>query len=666
MWNSTGTVSVTNGSPVVTGAGTVFSFPNAQPGQAFVGPNGFPMEIASVDSASQITLARAYGGATAAGQPFTILPTQSFANDLALAFAGFKNVAGAMLDTIGQGMFPDGAVAAPGIRFAADQDTGLWRFGPNLLSLVAGGVEALRAGGGQVASLLSFTAQDGIVAQRSGAPSTTVYPLDIFASAGGSASSRVRFGSAANGYATHSFFEAQTLTATASDLRFGTSGSERMRLTDNGNLGVGTVTPAAKAHVNESGNAPCYAMIGNPTGMTRIGVRADGASQLLSYAGQPLLLGSDNLGGVVSEWARFDAGGNLLVGATSGASSRFAKPDAAGEGIKVLGAGVASGDSFHIYSAFGSGASGSAAAVKVHANGATGRSINTGGTINASGADYAEYVRKSLACGTILKGDVCGIDINGQLTRTWADARRYVVKSTDPNLVGGDTWAAHLGPRPEAPLYDAPAYDGPAEPTKPVEPAAFVPPVIEVPVQPARADGEDDEAYLLRLAAFLNDRNATIAQAQAAAAAQIEAAKAQAAYVAAVDQYQADLAAYRDAQAAYRTAVDAAEAAHAVALAAHGEALTAWEAALEAARQTVDRIAFSGQVPVNVDADTLAACEAALGDGVAVYLVAVANGDGIGATAVRETDMTLPLYMRRLGAVWAIRDGRPWVDVQHG
>lgn len=299
-------------------------------------------------------------------------------------------------------------------------------------------------------------------------------------------------------------------------------------------------------------------------------------------------------------------------------------------------------------------------------NSQTLRSLNAGGTINASGADSAEYVRKSLACGTILKGDVCGIDSNGELTLIWADARRYVVKSTDPHIVGGDTWAAHLGPRPEAPLYAEPVYDGPAEPTKPVEPAAFVPPVIEMPVQPVRADGEDDDAYLLRLAAFLNDRAFTIAQAQAAADAQIEAAKAQVAYTAAVGQYQADLAVYRDAQAAHRTVVDAAEAAHAAALAEHAEALTAWEAELEAARQTVDRIAFSGQVPVNVDADTLAACEAALGDGVAVYLVAVARGAGIGVTAVREADMTLPLYMRRLGAVWAIRDGRPWIDVQHG
>ncbi len=50
----------------------------------------------------------------------------------------------------------------------------------------------------------------------------------------------------------------------------------------------------------------------------------------------------------------------------------------------------------------------------------------------------------------------------------------------------------------------------------------------------------------------------------------------------------------------------------------------------------------------------------------AVYLVAVARGAGIDVSAVREADMTLQQYMRRLGAVWAIRDGRPWIDVQHG
>ena len=360
-----------------------------------------------------------------------------------------------------------------------------------------------------------------------------------------------------------------------------------------------------------------------------------------------------------------DSVGNVLIGVTVAPNHYIAK--AAGTGGRVLdvdgGAGALSAS---FYGADGAGASGAASAATFGRILSTGRSISTPGTINASGADYAEYVRKSLACGTILKGDVCGIDRDGHLTRTWAEARRFVVKSTDPNLVGGDTWAAHLAPKPEAPIYATPAYEGPAEPTAPIEPAAFVAPVIEVPVQPVRADGEDDDAYLLRLAAFLSDRTATIAAAEAAAVAQADAAKAQVAYAAAGEQYRTDLVAYREAQAAHRTAVEAAEVAHAVALTDHAEALAAWEAELEAARQTVDRIAFSGQVPVNVDADTLAACEAALGDSVAVYLVAVARGAGIGVTAVREADMTLPLYMRRLGAVWAIRDGRPWIDVQHG
>ena len=658
MWNSTGTVSVTNGSPVVTGAGTVFSFPNAQPGQAFVGPNGLPMEIASVDSASQITLARPYGGATAAGQPFTILPTQSFANDLALAFAGFKNVAGAMLDTIGQGMFPDGTVAAPGIRFSADQDTGIRRPSSNTMAFVAGGVDRLTVSpdGTSIAGALSVRSTIPVTNPNSGADQA--YCAQTFYSPGGFAVARV-----AAMQSTGTFQDSGQL-----GLFTGFSGNlvERVRISESGNVGIGTPAPSTKHHVNEASAAPCYSMIGNPSGMTRVGVRADGASQVLSYAGQPLLLGSDNLGGVVSEWARFDPSGNLLVGASNGSSHVIAKT--AGEGATVLD--VTNGANGYVSARFASvvspGLGNEANAALFVGRASNNRSINAPGTINAGGADYAEYIRKALACGTILKGDVCGIDSNGELTRTWADARRYVVKSTDPNLVGGDTWAAHLGPRPEAPLYAAPAYDGPVEPTKPVEPAAFVPPVIEMPMQPVRADGEDDDAYLLRLAAFLNERATTITAAQAAAAAQIEAAKAQAAYAAAVDQYQADLAAYRDAQAAHRTAVDTAEAAHAVALAAHGEALTAWEAELETARQTVDRIAFSGQVPVNVDPDTLAACQAALGDGVAVYLVAVARGAGIGVTAVREADMTLPLYMRRLGAVWALRDGRPWIDVQHG
>jgi hypothetical protein len=575
MWNSTGTVSVTNGSPVVTGAGTVFSFPNAQPGQAFVGPNGLPMEIASVDSASQITLARPYGGATAAGQPFTILPTQSFANDLALAFAGFKNTAGAMLDTIGQGMFPDGTVATPGVRFAADQDTGLVRTGDNTLGVSLGGVLGLTF---ERARTVLRAVASGENQNQSGADQV-YHSLNFYSNAG------LNVGGIAAYKPVNGFVDAGGLTFSTSVGAL----AERMRITHEGKVGMGTAAPQNRLHL-AVGQSDGIRLTDVVNGKDLYITMEGGRSQFNSNQGIDF---AEN--GTTSTMRL--SGGNVLVGVTSGVAHAFTKNVSEGSDLLyIYSTACLNGAVFGAVSQ--QGWNSAKAALYLGKNSTTGRSISAAGTINASGADYAEYVRKSLACGTILKGDVCGIDRNGELTRTWADARRYVVKSTDPNLVGGDTWAAHLGPRPEAPLYAAPAYDGPAEPTE--------------------ADGRSS------------------------------------------------LDAYTAAQDDYAKAVAAAEAAHAAAVKDYAAALTAWEVELEAARQTVDRIAFSGQVPVNVDADTLAACQAALGDGVAVYLVAVANGDGIGAAAVRETDMTLPLYMRRLGVVWAIRDGRPWIDVQHG
>lgn len=80
-----------------------------------------------------------------------------------------------------------------------------------------------------------------------------------------------------------------------------------------------------------------------------------------------------------------------------------------------------------------------AAIFKVDGDGVTSRSINAGGTVNASGADYAEYMEKA-GDFTIAKGDVCGIDANGKLTNVFADAVSFVVKSTNPSYVGNDVW----------------------------------------------------------------------------------------------------------------------------------------------------------------------------------------------------------------------------------
>ena len=67
------------------------------------------------------------------------------------------------------------------------------------------------------------------------------------------------------------------------------------------------------------------------------------------------------------------------------------------------------------------------------------RSINATGTINASGADYAEYENNGGLA--IAKGDIVGFKADGKLTLTFNEAIRFAVKSTDPSYVGGDTWA---------------------------------------------------------------------------------------------------------------------------------------------------------------------------------------------------------------------------------
>ena len=186
--------------------------------------------------------------------------------------------------------------------------------------------------------------------------------------------------------------------------------------------------------------------------------------------------------------------------------------------------------------------SGTQGTMRVSKAAANNRSINATGTINASGADYAEYMVKAKSCGVIAKGDIAGVDVDGNLTDKYANAHSFVVKSTNPSYVGGDSWSdgnPAVGPRPE--------------PTS-----------------------TKDEADLVK-----------------------------------------------------------------------------WKERHETARATVDRIAFSGQVPVNVTGATV-------GD----YIVPLAGPDG-GITGQAVTNPTFDQYRAAVGRVWKIlEDGRAFVSVK--
>jgi len=96
-----------------------------------------------------------------------------------------------------------------------------------------------------------------------------------------------------------------------------------------------------------------------------------------------------------------------------------------------------------IFDVASSGANNTATGLQIQKHSSSGRSINAAGTINASGADYAEYERKADGCGDIAKGQIIGFDADGKLTDKWSATKSFGIKSTAPAYVGGDTWGSH-------------------------------------------------------------------------------------------------------------------------------------------------------------------------------------------------------------------------------
>jgi hypothetical protein len=143
-----------------------------------------------------------------------------------------------------------------------------------------------------------------------------------------------------------------------------------------------------------------------------------------------------------AEKMRLDPSGNLLVGATSGSNHTIVKAGLS-EGQIVLGVNGTGFNTAIFYKVGADGFNAAATALAVGKN-TGGRSINAGGTINASGADYAEYMTKADNVADLAKGDVVGVTADGELTDKWLDAVAFMVKSTDPSYVGGDRWGIGL------------------------------------------------------------------------------------------------------------------------------------------------------------------------------------------------------------------------------
>ena len=288
---------------------------------------------------------------------------------------------------------------------------------------------------------------------------------------------------------------------------------------------------------------------------TALSVANGGTGQTTFTAGRVLY--GNGTSGISSDADLYFDGANLGVGTSSpsrdlhilgtngnGPLIVFNNTSSTDFAISLNGSGTVNG--------VATGASAAACLMTVNKDSGSGRSINAAGTLNASGADYAEYMVKT-GDFTITKGDICGVDSNGKLTNVFDDAITFVVKSTNPSYVGGDQW--------------------------------FTEQHAESPVLPKNATEEETFQYQEAMSIWTANN-------------------------------------------------------------------LAWKARMEEARQKVDRIAFSGQVPVNVQ-----------GAQPGQYIVPVNDNGAIKGAAI--SNPTFEQYQAAIGKVIAIEaDGRARIIVK--
>jgi hypothetical protein len=149
-------------------------------------------------------------------------------------------------------------------------------------------------------------------------------------------------------------------------------------------------------------------------------------------------------------------GGNLTSGGSSAVYTDLISPTVTLDAGNVMcWLRSATSNAIQFFATGGAGFNAANTACKMPRDATTSRSINAGGTINASGADFAEY-RKLLErlYGKTVKGQLLGYNSEGLLTDTFAEVTgRFCIKSTDPAYVGNDIWGNEesVGARPEKP-----------------------------------------------------------------------------------------------------------------------------------------------------------------------------------------------------------------------
>ena len=237
--------------------------------------------------------------------------------------------------------FPDGTLAAPSITFDQDNDTGYYRSGSGAVSFAANGVAAGTWSSAGVTAPALIPTGSSVPANGVYLPSTNNVAISTNAvqrllinsggitSANGGVFQGDVFSYATNGLAltfnsNNSEIRACRSGGNYSSMLFYTPGAnssgaqqERMRITSEGLVGIGTTAPQAKLHINNGTNENVRFATGG-SGDQRIQALNDAGdtSVQLSLQASPLLF--RGAGG--TEIGRWDTSGRFLVGTSTARS----------------------------------------------------------------------------------------------------------------------------------------------------------------------------------------------------------------------------------------------------------------------------------------------------------------------------------------------------------
>jgi hypothetical protein len=232
----------------------------------------------------------------------------------------------------------------------------------------------------------------------------------------------------------------------ADTIAFAEGGAEAMRITSDGFVGLGTGTPSQQFTLTGSQlfNNNQEIRFKDTGGTERTAVSLDSSNNLNIGTSANGNLRFIN-GSTYTERMRITSAGEVLVGTTTGdANSRLViqNVNSTEWGDPSIVIRNSSGNrTFVIFNGDITGINAGQTVAQLAKRTTTSRSLNASGTLNASGADYAEYMTKA-GDFNIAKGDIVGIDSDGKLTNVFNNAIAFVVKSTDPSFVGGDGWGA--------------------------------------------------------------------------------------------------------------------------------------------------------------------------------------------------------------------------------